>query len=366
MGECLDIDECMENTHLCVLDSDCINNDGSYECECYEGFVGDGFRECINDNECLHRNDKCPENAYCVDTIGSYECQCFDGYTDVGSGFAFNCENIDECDMEAHRCGANSTCIDTDGSYKCGCEKGFEYTGTDKDTEGNIKLGADCIDINECATNTHDCSHACANTEGSFECVCRVGFRQYKRNSCENINECHDHCDVLDFSDPDHADCKDFIHKCHPTGICVDTIGSYDCICDDAYEGNGWFGCSLHFPPNTECKRSKTNYNSNFAADNFNVVGKGDRNGGTAGFDGSEIRMEECDELQCKPGWQGNPYACEDVDECFDNLHECDLISSECSNLPGSYQCICTKGFRGTITKNVMKFYGPSNKNSVI
>ena len=52
------------------------------------------------------------------------------------------------------------------------------------------------------------------------------------------------------------------------------------------------------------------------------MVGKGDRNGGTTGFDGSEIRMEECDELQCKPGWQGNPYACEDVDECFDNLHE--------------------------------------------
>ena len=31
---------------------------GSYECKCYEGFVGDGFRECINDNECLHRNVK--------------------------------------------------------------------------------------------------------------------------------------------------------------------------------------------------------------------------------------------------------------------------------------------------------------------
>ena len=56
--ECLDIDECMENTHLCILDSDYINNEGSYECECYEGFVGDGFRECINDNECLHRNVK--------------------------------------------------------------------------------------------------------------------------------------------------------------------------------------------------------------------------------------------------------------------------------------------------------------------
>ena len=39
---------------------------------------------------------------------------------------------------------------------------------------------ADCIDIDECATSTHDCNQACANTEGSFECVCRVGFRQYK------------------------------------------------------------------------------------------------------------------------------------------------------------------------------------------
>ena len=120
-------------------------------------------------------------------------------------------------------------------------------------------MKADCIDIDECATSTHDCNQACANTPGSFECVCRVGFRQYKalflifnfdrpqnrkylitflkRNSCENINECHDHCNVLDVNSPDHADCTHFIHKCHPTGICVDTIGTYDCICDDAYEG---------------------------------------------------------------------------------------------------------------------------------
>ena len=78
---------------------------GSYECECYVGFVGDGFRECINDNECLHRTDSCPDNAYCIDTIGSYECECYDGYTDIGAGFAFKCKNIDECEMEAHRKG---------------------------------------------------------------------------------------------------------------------------------------------------------------------------------------------------------------------------------------------------------------------
>ena len=26
--ECVDIDECMDNSHLCVLDSDCVNNEG--------------------------------------------------------------------------------------------------------------------------------------------------------------------------------------------------------------------------------------------------------------------------------------------------------------------------------------------------
>ena len=26
--ECVDIDECMDNSHLCVLDSDCLNNEG--------------------------------------------------------------------------------------------------------------------------------------------------------------------------------------------------------------------------------------------------------------------------------------------------------------------------------------------------
>ena len=53
----------------------------------------------------MHRTDACPENAYCIDTIGSYECECYDGYTDIGAGFAFNCQNIDECEMEAHRNG---------------------------------------------------------------------------------------------------------------------------------------------------------------------------------------------------------------------------------------------------------------------
>ena len=41
--ECLDIDECLLDTHLCDPFSTCINNFGSYDCDCNNGFTGDGF-----------------------------------------------------------------------------------------------------------------------------------------------------------------------------------------------------------------------------------------------------------------------------------------------------------------------------------
>jgi hypothetical protein len=41
-----DIDECALSMDTCVVNSQCINTDGSYTCPCDEGFEGDGFVEC--------------------------------------------------------------------------------------------------------------------------------------------------------------------------------------------------------------------------------------------------------------------------------------------------------------------------------
>ena len=38
-----DIDECENGTHECDLNAECNNTDGSYDCECFIGFNGDGF-----------------------------------------------------------------------------------------------------------------------------------------------------------------------------------------------------------------------------------------------------------------------------------------------------------------------------------
>ena len=42
---------------------------------------------------------------------------------------------------------------------------------------GYIREGNGCIDINECGLDTHNCEQLCINTEGSFRCGCRSGYR---------------------------------------------------------------------------------------------------------------------------------------------------------------------------------------------
>ena len=48
-----DIDECQEsNVSLCHELAACVNTNGSYTCNCTEGYEGDGFASCIG--RCMH------------------------------------------------------------------------------------------------------------------------------------------------------------------------------------------------------------------------------------------------------------------------------------------------------------------------
>lgn len=74
------------------------------------------------------------------------------------SGF-FIYTDIDECQYSSI---CPQKCINTEGSYKCACKPGFK-----------LKNEKDCVDINECLdTKCHDCE----NSPGSFKCFCKEGF----------------------------------------------------------------------------------------------------------------------------------------------------------------------------------------------
>ena len=48
-----DIDECQEpNASLCHELAVCVNTNGSYTCNCIEGYEGDGFANCTG--RCMH------------------------------------------------------------------------------------------------------------------------------------------------------------------------------------------------------------------------------------------------------------------------------------------------------------------------
>ena len=58
----------------------CQNTNGSYDCICNEGFVGDGF-DCKDVNECLTNNGRCSANARCLNRNGGFQCLCDDGFS---------------------------------------------------------------------------------------------------------------------------------------------------------------------------------------------------------------------------------------------------------------------------------------------
>ncbi|XP_038172459.1 uromodulin [Arvicola amphibius] len=86
--------------------------------------------------------------------------------------------------------------------------------------------GLECEDVDECAIpQAHNCSanSVCVNTLGSYACVCQDGFRLTPGLGCTDVDECTE----LGLSD------------CHALATCVNREGNYSCVCPKGYEGDG-------------------------------------------------------------------------------------------------------------------------------
>ncbi|XP_064870499.1 adhesion G protein-coupled receptor E1-like isoform X2 [Oncorhynchus nerka] len=128
---CGDLNECQKTPQVCGSNATCLNNVGSYNCQCQPGFRSTTTvnstaltGECKDMDECKDQTADCPYNSSCVNTPGSYTCICQSGYTLTES----RCEDLNECQDTPQVCGSNASCLNTIGSFHCQCQPGFRFS----------------------------------------------------------------------------------------------------------------------------------------------------------------------------------------------------------------------------------------------
>uniref|UniRef100_A0A182R132 Sushi domain-containing protein n=1 Tax=Anopheles farauti TaxID=69004 RepID=A0A182R132_9DIPT len=219
-NKCMDVNECLlRNGHGPCQDT-CINTWSSYRCTC-DGLPGtrlaaDGH-SCEDIDECTVNNGGCSHT--CLNTLGRAFCVCPEGYM-LDEDWK-TCVDVDECANQRsiaskHRC--HGRCINTVGSYRCerngedGGESddgkqpagdgergvagvGGEAEQPDYDTlcptgyHFNTTMG-DCQDTNECIGSNGGCQQHCINSDGSYYCSCKYGFKlDADKRSCLVLND---------------------------------------------------------------------------------------------------------------------------------------------------------------------------------
>ncbi|XP_058883490.1 protein NEL-like isoform X2 [Acipenser ruthenus] len=175
-------------------------------------------------------------------------------------------------------------------------------------TSQQITLGNSCCKVCKgydfCADGHRCMDHSeCVNLEAGACCSCRDGFRALREDNayCEDIDEC-----------------AEGRHYCRENTMCVNTAGSFLCICNTGYIRIDDYSCTEH----DECMTGQHSCDENALC--FNTVGG-----------------HNC---MCKPGYTGNGTFCKDIDECSDGFVECDSRAN-CINLPGWYHCECRDGY---------------------
>eukprot|EP00735_Rhodelphis_limneticus_P011373 TRINITY_DN4463_c0_g1::TRINITY_DN4463_c0_g1_i1::g.7365::m.7365 TRINITY_DN4463_c0_g1::TRINITY_DN4463_c0_g1_i1::g.7365 ORF type:complete len:953 (-),score=201.61,sp/Q61555/FBN2_MOUSE/37.79/6e-29,sp/Q61555/FBN2_MOUSE/40.35/1e-28,sp/Q61555/FBN2_MOUSE/43.75/2e-27,sp/Q61555/FBN2_MOUSE/35.96/9e-27,sp/Q61555/FBN2_MOUSE/39.35/7e-25,sp/Q61555/FBN2_MOUSE/38.22/1e-24,sp/Q61555/FBN2_MOUSE/38.55/6e-24,sp/Q61555/FBN2_MOUSE/36.48/9e-24,sp/Q61555/FBN2_MOUSE/36.59/1e-21,sp/Q61555/FBN2_MOUSE/40.97/2e-21,sp/Q61555/ len=197
------------------------------------------------------------------------------------------------------------------------CDQDFTMTAKLQSMEENSYEGIwsvpayipiDVIGLDECASGGHNCDPVatCINTAGSFLCVCPRGYVT----------------DAASVACQDYDECGNVTHNCSPYSTCTNTAGSFTCTCNPGFESdNGAVTCHDYHECDLgmhACEHRCLNSHGSF-------------------------------ECVCLTGYSSTDHglSCLDVDECFLGTHNCHR-NGQCLNTQGSFTCSCLPEYHGT------------------
>ncbi|XP_019628096.1 PREDICTED: cysteine-rich with EGF-like domain protein 2-A isoform X4 [Branchiostoma belcheri] len=168
--------------------------EGTGACTCDKGYQGALCEQCTNDHYEEYKN---------TTHVSCKECN----------------EACEECfGPEANEC---RKCRENHVLLEGSCEECHELctgcTGLGPENCVKCKPPADMVDGTciDCARACHGCTGP-----GPEHCKrCRMGFKKNKEEVCEDVDECKVMCRLQ--------------HE-----VCTNTIGSYECLCEEGYERN--------------------------------------------------------------------------------------------------------------------------------
>ncbi|KAG7272729.1 hypothetical protein CRUP_038175 [Coryphaenoides rupestris] len=260
-SHCEDVNEC-ERVSVCHRGR-CINSMGSFRCECQKGYMLVGGRRCLDIDECVGDRSLCQPFGSCKNRLGSYTCECNYGF--ILSEDKHSCEmvaveqedkkecylNLDDtvfCDSVLATNVSKQECCCSIGvgwgdhceiypcpvyhssefSSLCPVGRGFyhEEGTTDctspwsPDVSNKKCVITTASGVDECQDPSNCKNGHCVDTPGSYYCICSPPWTlATDRNSCVTPEE---QADVNECQDPSY--CRN--------GMCVNTPGSFHCICD--------------------------------------------------------------------------------------------------------------------------------------
>lgn len=225
-----------------------------------------------------------------------------------------NCVILDACQSSGDKCLPGKCVNIEDGTFGCKCPAGY------------AAYNQKCVDYDECAIESHQCSHKCKNTPGSYICQCPsdliLATDQHtcvSSDLCQNNNGgCSDICNVINenvvCSCSDGFEIESDGQTCRPINICAKNNGVCQHVCNEELNR-----CECHpgfetFDDGKTCHDLNECSNNPCAQQCLNTEG---------GF-----------ECKCFDGFEKDPSTgeCTDINECLSSNHQCE---HNCENTDG-------------------------------